>query len=328
MVTSQTTFVCCVESGALETQTVRMIESLRRWGGKFSGAPVFAVTPRFGPPLTRKTLEAFERLQVNYLRFQPQNRYSWKGFLNKHYAMAAVEDLSLTECVGWLDSDLLIVDEPDQLVLQEGEDFVACSPDRRGATTGKDDPADFYWQEVCKIVGIDIDDLPWVTTELEKEKIRLYFNSGVFVYRRSTGFSKHHLEATLKLFDARIASHSTGIYFTQHILGMAVVQMGLKWRSLPHSHNYGIGSKTYEKWYDPEELRAAKIVHYHDSMWPWFWTTFTNCLRDTHPSVADWLVPLGPLKNDAPLQWRAAKKLLDYQRSQQQSKYASSCKVI
>lgn len=329
MVTSsQTTFVCCVESGALETQTVRMIESLRRWGGKFSDAPLFAVTPRFGPPLARKTLDAFERLDVNYLRFQPQNKYSWKGFLNKHYAMAAVEDLSTTECVGWLDSDLLIVDEPDQLVLHEGEDFLACSPDRRGATTGADDPADVYWQEVCKIVGIDIEDLPWVTTELEKERIRLYFNSGVFVYRRSTGFSKHHLEATLKLFDARIASHSTGIYFTQHILGMAVVQMGLKWRSLPHSHNYGIGSKTYEKWYDEKEMREAKIVHYHDSMWPWFWTTFTTCLQDTHPAVADWLVPLGPLKNDAPLQWRAARKLLDYRRSQQQSKYASSCKVI
>lgn len=43
----QITFVCCVELGSLEAQTVRMIESLRRWGGQFANATVFAVTLRF-----------------------------------------------------------------------------------------------------------------------------------------------------------------------------------------------------------------------------------------------------------------------------------------
>lgn len=46
------TFVCCVESGLLENQTVRMIESLRRWGGRLRESPIFAVTPRIGSPLS------------------------------------------------------------------------------------------------------------------------------------------------------------------------------------------------------------------------------------------------------------------------------------
>ena len=36
-------FVCCVESGKLEQEAVRLVESLRRWGGRLSTAPVVAV---------------------------------------------------------------------------------------------------------------------------------------------------------------------------------------------------------------------------------------------------------------------------------------------
>ena len=35
MMIPDVTFVCCVEAGPLEAMTVRMIESLRRWGGTF-----------------------------------------------------------------------------------------------------------------------------------------------------------------------------------------------------------------------------------------------------------------------------------------------------
>ena len=62
------TFVCCVESGLLENQTVPMIESLRRWGGRLRESPIFAVTPRMGPSLSRQTHRSFERLGVEYLR--------------------------------------------------------------------------------------------------------------------------------------------------------------------------------------------------------------------------------------------------------------------
>ena len=73
--TSQITFVCCVESGWLKVQTVRMIESLRRWGGQFANAPVFAVTPRLDPLLMYKTRRAFDNLYVKYLRFHEKSAY-------------------------------------------------------------------------------------------------------------------------------------------------------------------------------------------------------------------------------------------------------------
>ncbi len=326
---SSITFVCCVESGWLENQTVRMIESLRRWGGQFANAPVFAVTPRFGPPLAYLTYQAFERLNVQYLRYQAKSRYSWYNFMNKPFALLAAQERSTSECVGWLDSDLLFLGEPNQLNLNKEEDFIACTPDGYGATAGLGDSLEPYWQETCKSIGIDIEDLPWVVTELEKKRIRLYFNGGVFVYRRSTSFANHYVEACTRLLDTAISSKITGIFFHEQILvSLTMAKMGLSWRQLPHSHNYGIGSKIYDQWYSKEKLSAAKILHYHDFMWPKFWPIFIECLFDTHPDVAEWLSSLGPMQNESPPQWRVASKVINYFRLKQELAYKESCRVI
>ncbi|WP_026082686.1 hypothetical protein [Mastigocladopsis repens] len=326
---SQITFVCCVESGWLETQTARMIESLRRWGGKLKNAPVFAVTPCFGPPLAKKTHQIFDKFQIQYLSFQNKSKYSWNKFLNKPSALLAVEKLATTECIGWLDSDLLIVNEPDQLTLNKGESFVACASDKNIGTTGPQDPYEPYWQEICSCVGIDIEDLPWIKTEQEGVPIRLYWNSGVFVYRRSTNFADHYLQTCIQLCDSYIASHKAGFFFNDQVaLGLTMVKMGIPWRALPYSHNYAMGSKTHKDWYNEEQLRAAKIIHYHDSMWPSFWETFVESLGKTHPPVADWLTSIGPMKNQAPLPSRAIKKIIDFSRSRKELAYMKACRVI
>src|SRR5438105_1360667 len=106
------TFVCCVESGPLERMTLLLAESLRRWGGAFASCPVLAVTPRFGPWLSRATRAAFHRLDVTHLRLPGSNQHAWLGFLNKPAALAAAEQHALTPCLAWLDSDILVVGEP------------------------------------------------------------------------------------------------------------------------------------------------------------------------------------------------------------------------
>jgi hypothetical protein len=326
---SSITFVCCVESGSLENQTVRMLESLRRWGGQFANAPVFAVTPRFGPPLADSTYEVFERLNVQYLRFHAKSKYSWNKFMNKPFALVAAQERSTSECVGWLDSDLVFLGEPDRLILNKDEDFVACTPDSVGATTGTGDVFEAYWQESCKSVGIEIEDLPWVITEQEKKRIRLYFNSGVFVYRRSTDFASHYLESCCQLLNSSVSSQVTKIFFTdQIVLGLTMAKMGLSWRQLPYSHNYGLGSRIYDQWYSEERLKEAKILHYHDCMWPHFWEVFIKCLDDTHPDVAKWLSSLGPMQNESPMHWRLMSKVLNNVREQKELAHLKSCKVV
>lgn len=323
------TFVCCVESGLLENQTVRMIESLRRWGGRLRESPIFAVTPRMGPPLSRQTHRAFERLGVEYLRFQAESRYPWLGFLNKPYALVAVQERSTSECIGWLDSDLLFLGEPEELILKEGEDFVACAPDRNIGTTGPEDPFEPYWKAICQVVGLDIEDLPWITTEMEGKRIRLYWNSGVFVYRRHTGFAHPYLQTCLQLLDSRLANHNSKIFFTDQVaLGLAMVKLGLSWRALSYSHNYQSGSLKPEQWGISEKLKPVRILHHHDAMLPDFFSEFVNILRAPYPDVAEWISSLEPLKNQASIPWRTTSKVLNQIRSRKQSDFIKSCKFL
>src|SRR5580700_3984300 len=86
-----TTFVCCVESGGLESQTIRMVRSLRQHGGRVADAPIIAVTPRFGPPLSKNTTQVFNRLNVTHIRRAGNNPHPWFKFLNKPLALIAAE---------------------------------------------------------------------------------------------------------------------------------------------------------------------------------------------------------------------------------------------
>jgi len=330
--TPDITFVCCVESGSLESQTIRMVESLRRYGGKFSTAPVIAVTPRFGPPLSKSTLQVFDNLKVTYLRPQIKTNYSWFKFLNKPLALVAAEEHITSAAVCWLDSDLLIVDEPEKLDLLPSEDFLWFPVETKEmGTIGPGDAYEPLWKKFGRTVGIDIEDLPWVITAETDQRVRLYFNGGIFVYRRSTSFAKNYLDICLQLLDSRVGTKAEGYNVgikEMSAIGFAVIKMGLAWRSLPYSHDYVMLSKTHNEWYKEELLKEAKIVHYHDSMWPAFWSVFLECLRNTHPEVEKWLASLGPMSNEAPLQWRLVSKVLKNSRSRAENTYNQNCLIV
>jgi hypothetical protein len=328
---SQTTFVCCVESGSLESQTVRMVRSFRKHGGHFASAPIVAVTPRFGPPLSKHTLQVFEALGVTYVRRASRSKYSWFRFLNKPLALVIAEEFIHSEVIGFLDSDLLIVDEPAKLRLLPSEDFLGFPVEcKEMGTMGPGDPYEPFWEELCRIADVDIAELPWIVTAETNERVRLYFNGGIFVYRRSSSFSQSYLNLCLRFLDSGVATSAEGYdegIKEMSAIGLAVMKLGLRWRALPYSHDYVMLSKTHNTWYKERSLREAKIVHYHDSMWPHFFPVFRECLENTHPEVARWLTALGPMRNEAPVQWRLINKALTMLRTKQEASYRRRCKL-
>jgi len=89
---SNITFVFAVESGIFEPQTIMAIESLRKFGGEYSNSPVLAITPRFGPRLTKDTLQAFESLNVNYIYRNENNKSAWFPYTNKALACKLADE--------------------------------------------------------------------------------------------------------------------------------------------------------------------------------------------------------------------------------------------
>src|SRR5829696_6699474 len=104
------TFVTCIESGPLETQVLRLVEGLRRFGGAYADCPVWAVQPRFGPPVSRHTRAELDP-------------HGWYAYINKTRALMLAEEQAATEFVGWLDADLLVTGEPSELLPGPQEDI-------------------------------------------------------------------------------------------------------------------------------------------------------------------------------------------------------------
>jgi hypothetical protein len=319
------TFVCCIESGGLEEMTLLLAESLRQWGGAFATCRVLAVTPRFGPPLARATRRGLERLGVEYLRLTDRNSHSWFGFLNKPAALVVAEELARTPLVAWLDGDILVLREPTDLALDDSLDFAACAFDKNIGSAGPDDPLDVYWHKVADVFGLAIDSLPWVVTEQEQERIRLYWNSGVFVWRRGAGFAQRYLADCEKLLASKVASTTAGIFFTDQVsLGLTMLRMGLRWRALSYEYNYAVGSKMGHL-FDPAKLRATRLLHHHDVFWPHYWHQILPRLKEQRPDVHDWVEQHGPLRNPAAWPSRTLGRALRFVRDRKVIAYEATC---
>ena len=326
---STLSFVCCVEAGLLETQTVRMIQSLRRWGGCHADARVFAVKARRGVALRPATRAAFDDLQVDLVELNDPHEFSWFKFFNKPQAVAAAAERTDTAQLAWLDSDILIVREPSALVLADGIDAMGCPSDREMATSGPGDPYYGLWQANCAALGLNVDELPIVETYEEHEAIRMYWNGGVFSFRVGSAMSGSYRQTCLDLLAARNVSmaepHAIGIA-EQSAVALGAVRAGLPIAQLPYSHNYIMSPLSHDRWYDEQRLRDAHVVHYHGAMYdPDYFPTFVECLRRTHPDVGEWIAGLGLITMDMPILPRLANKALRMYRDRKQDKFVATC---
>jgi hypothetical protein len=291
-----TTFFLGIESGYFEAQTILAVESLRQFGGRFANAPVFAIKPRFGPSLTRPTKQRLEALNVQIIDQDLKHPYSWYCYMNKALAAMLAEKYATTEQLIWLDSDTLIVDEPERLWLEPGVDFAISSVDKNVGSSGPGDKNEPYWQELCNFYGIEIDQLPWVLTEVEQEKVRFRLHSGVYAFRRGCGIGQGFLDASEKMIESRIGySRSLPLPGDDVALAFAIVKLNLNFQMLPRLYNYETTPSSLI--YKRDDLSKVKVVHYHYTM--------------TNPEACDWA--MNEFKTELPevYQWLQGRVVLN-----------------
>ncbi|WP_024343122.1 hypothetical protein [Bradyrhizobium japonicum] len=325
--TSKATFVLCVESGVLEGQTLLAIESLQRFGGLMASTPVLVVTPRKGPALARYTRRKLDELGARYVRRDLQNRCDWFTYMNKGLAALLGEELATTEQVIWLDSDVLVVSAPEQLVLQPNEDLACAAINKNVGSSGPGDPHEPYWQALADAYHVPLDSLPWAVGQRDNERVRLRLHSGVYSFRRGMGIGRQFVRDLETMLDSKVA-------FTRRLpqpgddvaLAFSVVQLGLRWRNLSHFCNYQMtpSSTTYSR----AEAPKASVLHYHHTLnsqegSSWFLTE----LEQFRPDVAEWLGPRLPLVSRAGGVHRLLqRRLLRSLRSAEKRKHEVQCR--
>ena len=321
------TFVLCVESGPLESQTVMAVESLRRWGGRFAGCPVMAVTPRRGAPLSRDTRTAFDRLGVSWHSFHATHGADWYGPMNKPAALEHAERLAVTDSVIWADSDVLFIGEPSELALEGCEEFAALPASRIHdlASDGKNEHETF-WRSILPSHGLDPDIYPTIPGHPgEPGRVRMYWQGGVFAYRRDSRLGAAHLAHSSRQLAIRVASKVCGAYFSEQVaLALAVARKRLNHRTLSQSSNLMV-NPLVEGRLDPAAIAGAKVIHYFGSLWEGAYGPFVDLLAAHRPDVAEWVRSHGPLRDQRPLWRRGVGRIVRHRRQREGRRYLAGC---
>lgn len=282
----QLTFVCALESGRLEEETLLMVQSLRAFGGRLRDAPVMAVIGRCGPSLRPDIVAGLRALDVEIVRADLRdNRYPWFGYSNKIMAVRTADRRATTPVVTWLDSDILVAAEPSGLLLADDEDFAARTEPLNAAVTATDRRNENYWIALCQLLGVDYATLPWLPVEGEKRLA--YYNSGVFSWRRNSGFGAAYVDAFWRLLDSRLAQPN-GAFFSadQVILSPVVTGLQLRWRHLPQRDHHMLFPPLLAQ---GPSIAGSAVLHYSRSMGGEHLPVMLDRIAREHPTLAEWL---------------------------------------
>ena len=255
--------------------------------------------------------------------------WAWYPYMNKGLAAYMAEELVETDQVLWLDSDVLVVSEPTQLILGEHEDFACCSVDKNVGTSGPNDPNEPYWTALSDYFGVSIDRLPWVRTEFDKLLVRMRLHSGVYSFRRATGLGRAFARDIESMLGSRIAFSQSLPYPGDDVaLAFSVVRRNLRWRPLPMSYNFEMTPTS--RIYSREEAQNARILHFHSTLGsPSGATWFLNELEHFRPDVAEWLRPRVPLRTKTGgLRKAFLRRYLGHKRKLAQARHQHSCRVM
>jgi hypothetical protein len=177
-------FVACIEAGPLARQTLRLFDSLRRFGGRFSGCPAYAVSPRPSHAIDRETRAALRALDVVHIEEHLNRDCPQYGSANRVAAAAHVEAHASHEILVVLDSDTLFLREPIELLLAHDVDAAVRPVDIKGmCSSGPDDPCDDYWQRLCRLADVDYAAIPWTHASVDGARIKASYNGGLVVAR-------------------------------------------------------------------------------------------------------------------------------------------------
>ncbi|RZJ96820.1 MAG: hypothetical protein EON88_05665 [Brevundimonas sp.] len=98
-----------------------------------------------------------------------------------------------------LDTDTVFVSEPS---------FARCDigvrpVDMKGtASSGAHDPMDAYWSQLAEAAGVAVDDLPWLTASVSRDRVRASYNGGFVVARRALGVFQRTRDLFFQNFEA------------------------------------------------------------------------------------------------------------------------------
>ncbi len=224
------------ERGTLEGQSKMLIESIRQFGGRFKDVPIYSYQPRKDFRVSTATLSFFEKHQVNYIDIPLNINHIDYPLANKIYASAHAEKHLNSETIVFMDSDTVVWQEPTAFY-ELGNHDVAMTPVflKLGLAASETDEAYHYWQKIQEVLKIPLNQ--YVNTIVDNQRVLAYYNGGLTVSKRRTGFfqSVHNNFERLLQEDSSFFKH---VFMEQVNLSATILSSNLNFLQLGKGYNY------------------------------------------------------------------------------------------
>ncbi len=179
------TFAFLIAPGSLEQQGLLLARSIRTFGGGLAQQPIWAALPEMGKVLADETREALDELDVALVPFNLEESALRFPFAAKVYAAAAVEEkvAGETAVLAWMDTDALVLQEPNPLLLPAGKTLGYRPVDHANIGSPFTEPPNAFWQAVYDRCGVAASQLCPMVTSVDEVQLRPYFNAGLLAVR-------------------------------------------------------------------------------------------------------------------------------------------------
>ncbi|MEO0924337.1 MAG: hypothetical protein AAFY63_00535 [Cyanobacteria bacterium J06643_13] len=255
-------FVMCTEAGGLEQESLLMVESIRRFAGKMKDTPIYSYQVREHTDVSSATRERLKALGVVHQKVVLNTEYPDYPLANKPLLGAYVEANLDAEIIVFLDSDLVFFSEPKEFWLPDGCDLgIRPEHEKMIGSEGEADANDSYWQHLYRLAGVT--EPQYVTTTVDRRKIKAFWNSGVVAVKRSAGVFTAWLETFSKLVEPGISVNKANFYYEQSSLSATICAQDIKIWNFSPGYNYPIHS--HNNLIETERKHSFKeIVCIHD----------------------------------------------------------------
>ena len=191
IITERMVFLTLVASPGDKTGARLLIDSIRSFGGKMSGCPVwvFEADPRKAP------CADLSGPGVEVIPLDTPAPIRQVLFGHKVYACARAEELAMKgyQTLTWIDPNCLVVQEPRLFDLDEACDAAVRPVHIRNVGLPADGPLDDFWKGIYAALGVD-DISATVTSFVDGQQLRAYFNSHAFAINPARGLMCRWLE--------------------------------------------------------------------------------------------------------------------------------------
>lgn len=202
--------------GEDERESLLLARSLRTFGGKLAGHPLWLMMPQTLDQVEESTLKALREVDVQVHRFNAPEEALKFPFGGKVYAAAAAEALasSKTDILVWMDSDIVFAGEPVNLTLDETVSLGYRPVMLKNISALYDEPLDGFWDVIYKQCKTPSERVFPMLTTVDRVRIRPHFNAGIQSVRPEKGL----LQAWQENFE-RLYQHTELVpYYQKHVL--------------------------------------------------------------------------------------------------------------